>query len=141
MSYGSILQQAAAAARPPIGPPPPMQQPGPTPLASAGAPPAMPVLPNAAPPPTNVGKLDTGAKTPKDAASDAINSLRELKSHFPGMAAQLDPVIESIKAAATPGGAAQAKSANDGVDSKLGDAVKSAIGAPPEPDETETVED
>jgi hypothetical protein len=125
--YGGLLQQLAAgpAAASPLGAPPPAgARPG------LGAPPSMPGLP---PAPTGIGKMDTGLAggSPREAASDAVLKLRDLKAHFPALAPRVDGWIAEIVAAGKPGGAAGMPGANDGA--SLGDAPAPAAptSAPP----------
>lgn len=111
--YGDLLNPAGPAMgappQPPAGPPPPLGiPPGAALGVGQGAPPAMPGLP---PPPTGKGAMPTGdpSTNKKEAADNAILSLRELKGHYPSLGQTLDQAIDQIKSAAK--SAAPAKAA------------------------------
>jgi hypothetical protein len=97
--YGDLLNQPAPGGAPPIGPPPQAAALG----AGLGAPPKMPGVP---PPPTGAGAMPTGdpSTDKKEAADNAVMSLREVKGHYPSLGAQVDTMIDQIKSVAKAAG-------------------------------------
>jgi hypothetical protein len=98
--YGSVLDKLAGAvgggapADPAGGgPPPQLAAMG----AGLGAPPDMPGTP---PAPTGVGAVPTGAlgSAKKASADQAVMALREAASNFPNLQAQIDALIDALKA-------------------------------------------
>jgi hypothetical protein len=59
-------------------------------------------MPGAIPPPTMTGAMPTGdpSTNKKEAADNAILSLRELKGHYPSLSQTVDQAIDQIKSAA-----------------------------------------
>jgi hypothetical protein len=74
-------------------------------------------MPGLPPAPTGIGKIDTGltAGSPREAASSAVATLRDLKGHYPAAAPQIDGMIQAIVAMSKPQGANIQPGANDGV--------------------------